>query len=164
MTSDQVIALNVRRLRDEAGISIRELADLLGVGEHVARDYERPRKGQPQRQFLWIDLVRLCYVLDVTLFDLVLPPEGVEVDGFAVRDEAGIKAATSLGRGQVVEWLQADGRSKLTDILFGFPLTADDLKSLDHLKRKEDEKVAAMFKDTALRYLAMVEGIREGEK
>lgn len=73
---DEVVAANVRRIREEQGLSVAELAKKLGLGRHVVYDFERPRQGAAQRAFLWSEIVTLCAVLDVTIFELVLPPEG----------------------------------------------------------------------------------------
>lgn len=83
MNVNEVIAANVKRIREDRGLSRADLADRLGVGPHVVRDYERPRKGQPQREFTLTDLFTLCVVLETTLFELLLPPEGVTVDELA---------------------------------------------------------------------------------
>lgn len=76
MQIDGAVAANVKRLREERKWSTADLAGRLGVGRHITRDYERPRKGAPQRQFLWEEIVNLCAVFNVTIFQLVLPPEG----------------------------------------------------------------------------------------
>lgn len=74
---DEIIAANVRRIReDEKKWSVSTLASELGLPKHVVYDMERPRKGQKQRSFSWIDLVALCKALETNLYELVLPPEG----------------------------------------------------------------------------------------
>jgi transcriptional regulator with XRE-family HTH domain len=75
-TVDEVIAANVRRIREEKGLSVAELAERMTVGRHLIYDFERPRPGADQRQFLWRDVVNLCLALGVTVFDLALPNDG----------------------------------------------------------------------------------------
>ncbi len=75
MTLDQVIASNVHRLRNEKHWTRQDLADRLGVTRHVVRDYEGRRAGRAQRPFRWTEIVALCYVLRVTLYELVLPAD-----------------------------------------------------------------------------------------
>jgi transcriptional regulator with XRE-family HTH domain len=82
---DQVIARNVRRLRLLKGWTQSEFAERLGVSKTVVLDYEGRRKSRShQRPFRWQDLIELCYLLDTTLYQLVLPNDPDEkVDLFA---------------------------------------------------------------------------------
>jgi len=136
MTVDEVIAWNVRRVREIRGLSVVQLADRLSVGRHLVYDYERPRPGADQRQFLWSDLVKLCSALQVTLLELVLPPEGEEVDmlGPAVTELFPI-AADATGD---------DARSRLGWMLFGVPakyLHAEALATFAKLAYEERVKM-----------------------
>ena len=69
-TPDRVIVKNIKRLRKEKGWTQTELAKRLGVSKHVVLDYEGRREGRRQRPFKWSEL---SYLLDVTLYELVLP-------------------------------------------------------------------------------------------
>ena len=75
MTLDQVIASNVTRLRETKRWTMNDLADRLDVSRHDVLAYEGRRADRPQRPFRWSELVALCYVLKVTLFELVLPAD-----------------------------------------------------------------------------------------
>ncbi len=114
---DEVVAYNVRRLREEKGLSVAQLAERLPVGRHVVYDYERPRQGSEQRQFLWKEIFFLCAVLDVTLFELVLPPAGVDLEHF----ESGRSVQEAAERADLGELasLRMDARTELAFILFG---------------------------------------------
>jgi len=110
---DDVVASNVNRIREAAGVSRPVLAARLGVGQHVVRDYERPRKGQSQRAFLWSEIVALCHALDTNLFELVLPPGDVEVE----LPHVSLQARAALERrfaGDPMPW-----RAWLSELLFG---------------------------------------------
>ena len=74
-TPDRVIVENIKRLRKEKGWTQTKLAKRLGVSKHVVLDYEGRREGRRQRPFKWSELIELCYLLDVTLYELVLPPD-----------------------------------------------------------------------------------------
>ncbi len=80
MTVDEVVAKNVRRLREKAKLPKSELAERLGVSRHLAYDMERKREGRDQRHFSWEDIIRLCGALEVTVPELVLPPMDSSVE------------------------------------------------------------------------------------
>lgn len=77
LSLDEIVARNVRFLRKDRDLSVRELAAKLGVSRSQVYDMERPRPGREQREVKWSELVALIDALGVTLFELVLPPEGV---------------------------------------------------------------------------------------
>jgi len=144
---DEVVAYNVRRLRKDAGLSIGEFAERLEIGEHVARDYERPRKGQPQRAFGWTEIVHMCLVLDTTLFDLVLPPEGVEIDAITRNDPLALIAASAMPEQEEI-LRDRDGRDFLSWWLFG--ISSEDatpklLKKMLDWRQAEYEKRHEIF-------------------
>lgn len=74
-TFDQVVAENVRRLRDDEEWSMAELAERLGKKPHDVLAFEGQRNDRSQRPFRWTELVELAYVFRVPLFDLVLPDD-----------------------------------------------------------------------------------------
>ena len=77
LTVDEIIAHNFTRLSER--YSVTGLAKALGVGRGLVYDMKGPRGKRPQRQFLWSDLVMICATLDIDLYELVLPPDDVEV-------------------------------------------------------------------------------------
>jgi transcriptional regulator with XRE-family HTH domain len=140
MNVDQAIAHNVKRIRQDRGLSVAQLAKRLHVGRHLVYDYERPRPGAQQRQFLWSDLVKLCSALQVTLFELVLPPAGVELDtGSTARDwvqELSPIAGEVTGK---------DARSRLGWMLFGVDgshLDSDALATFALLRKRDHDEMA----------------------
>lgn len=144
MTIDEMIARNVRRVREARGLSVAQLAARLKVGRHLVYDYERPRPGAEQRQFLWSDLLKLCSSLQVTLFELVLPPAGVELERPGMVEELWPIAADVTGK---------DARSRLGWLLFGVDgnkLDPDALATFAMLrKRDHDEMVEGINKALA---------------
>ena len=75
MTLDQVIAGNVTRFREAKEWTMQDLADRLKLSRHDVLAYEGRRADRKQRPFRWSELVALCYGLDVTLYELVLPAD-----------------------------------------------------------------------------------------
>jgi hypothetical protein len=127
-------------------MSISDLAERLGaegldVGEHVVRDFERPRKGQPQRSFSWEEIVALCYAFDTTLFELVLPPEGLVHD--ATKAIAAAANNPDLIR-------KGDARYQMSWKLFGLPTkytTPDKLLWFLEEREKETERRKEILQD-----------------
>ena len=131
MNLDEVVASNVRRLREDQNLSIVDLAERMGVGRHLVYDMERPRPGADQRQFTFWDLVALCVALGTTLFELVLPPKGVVVDELETgEDSEWTRAARRAGFDQVADAMYGDGRTKLGWVLFGVDGSKLDQKFL----------------------------------
>ena len=62
---------NIAALREQAGLTQRDIAQELGVTETTIANWERGRSGLD-----WIDrLIRLCQVLDCDLTDLIIYEE-----------------------------------------------------------------------------------------
>ena len=108
MTLDEVIARNVTRLRKAKEWTMPTLARKLEVTRHDVLAYEGRRHDRPQRPFRWSELVELCYIFGVTLYELVLPADsdsGVDVGetalgGLLARDVAiGMPRREDLGLG-----------------------------------------------------------------
>lgn len=140
MNLDEVVAANVRRLREQKGWSVADLAERVGVRRQVAYDFERARPGQTQRAFKWSEIVRLCEVFHATLFDLVLPPWGARLpglDGIELTTE--IHPGWKLSPGNPPVAVLVDYRKQLSRTLFGLELDVHKLKDLDAMKRKQDE-------------------------
>ena len=128
MSLDQVVAHNVRRIRKEKGIGVSELANRMGVGRHLIYDFERPRPGAEQRQFSWADIVSLCGHLNVTLPELVFPPE----TEFVVE----IEELTELA-----PLVAGMARNRLGWVLFGFSEEEDVKTLVSSVKwKKQDEE------------------------
>jgi transcriptional regulator with XRE-family HTH domain len=71
---------NIAQLREQAGLTQRELSLLLGVTETTIANWERGRSGLD-----WIErLIKLCKALDCNLEDLITE----ESDGLGSADEA----------------------------------------------------------------------------
>lgn len=74
VTLDDVIAVNVRNRRKELGLSQAALAEKLRCSRHRVIELEGGSKKRGRRPaFNWETLVTLCYALNVTLYQLVLP-------------------------------------------------------------------------------------------
>lgn len=125
-TPDGVIVDNIIRIREEKGWTQTKLAKRLGVSKHVVFDYEGRRKGRRQRSFKWSELIELCYLLDVTLYELVLPPDrDTRID---------VLESEALGDLPAVEVsLGLPDSNDLGLRLFGVP--GDQLLDLEQLKR-----------------------------
>jgi len=78
---DEIVALNLAALIEEKRIPIAAVARHLGVSRAQVYDLLGRRSGRPQREFRWSEIVKLAGFLDVLVFDLVLPPEDVVLDG-----------------------------------------------------------------------------------
>ncbi len=122
-TLDEIVADNVVRLRKDLRLTVESLARLIGVKPHVVYDMQRAQRGRPQRAFNWTELVALCGALNTTLFDLVLPPEGVQIAG--IGDFPGRMADSDsefiYGPGEMVADAGPTGRDGLSWMLFGLP-------------------------------------------
>ena len=79
-TLDQVVSANVKRLRDDAGLSVSQLADKLKVSRAKVYQYERPRADGRVHSFKWSEMVALCEALECALWELVLPDKGEIID------------------------------------------------------------------------------------
>lgn len=76
MTPNEIVAANLERIRTETGLSRKALAEQLGWTEHRIVDLEHGRERRPSPKP--DELFALCNRLPVTLFDLFLPPPGIE--------------------------------------------------------------------------------------
>lgn len=79
MQLDEIIASNLRRIREERDLPKTQLAERLDMGRHRVQDFERPRRGNVH-SFKWSELVALCDALECSIFELVLPGEGEVID------------------------------------------------------------------------------------
>ena len=135
---DEVVAYNVKRLRLGSELSVAELAGQLGVKSHVVYDYEGTRKDKPQRPFRWQEIVNLCLVLNTTLFELVLPPEGAE--SFTYLPGLPAEIVEKAGMPILAKGLVHDFRAEMGWWLFGLDGKKLDSKALEVVlsnKRKE---------------------------
>ena len=91
---NQVIGRNIRRLRQEKGWTQEYLAHALltNLKGKVPGRYTvwtvRDLEGRREREVRWHELAVLCYVLDVPLWDLILPVGTDLVDTTAVPGES----------------------------------------------------------------------------
>ena len=145
LSLDEVIAHNVRRLREARSWSVTELAAALGVGRHAVYDYERPRRGR-QHAFLWAELVRLCSVLECSLFELVLPKLEIQLD-VPTRMLRGRETKVIHGPRETLESGDLEGfrtlpatRTDLSWLLFHLSPEALDKKILADYLHKEVER------------------------
>lgn len=80
VTPDQIVAANLRYYRLEAGLTQKELGDLLGLSFKNVSAMEQSRQpGTPPRRFNAEDLVRIATVLGIPVPALLMPPpdEGI---------------------------------------------------------------------------------------
>ena len=123
-TLDTVIATNMKKLRERQELSQVELARRLGCSRHRVMELEG-RQGGRRPAFTWQTLLALCQILECPIWELVLPPDEVDVkiDGQFVR------VAT---------------REYLADILFAVP--SKDLASFADRRREKREEMEAKVK------------------
>jgi hypothetical protein len=81
-TVDDVVARNLRRIRESHGLSRKGLAKQLnevagsGWTEWRIIDLEGARSpNKPPSPITWAEIVSLAFVLDVTVFEFVMPPD-----------------------------------------------------------------------------------------
>jgi len=153
-SASSLVAANLRRMRERAGLSQEQLAEQLAriLGEPVAKSKvlqaEGRRSGtQPARHQTPEYLAACCVALNCTLFDLWLPPDDrqlVMTQAEAAAIEAtpkgitvGVPVSSLEGRQvrvNVAVGLDADGMAQL---LFGFP-AAGDLWDLPTVRIRSD--------------------------
>jgi len=136
-TLNQVVGANVRRLR-EKGIPIgslslsdrkrRTTATLLAekltrlTGEKYTRFVIADIEGRRERNVRWPELVALCSIFRVPLWELVLPPEdvGLDMKGISLRPaEAGNWEVDD--QGLIAIEAQPPDRDDLANLLFSLP-------------------------------------------
>lgn len=166
MTFDEVVAHNVNRLRSDKRLPVAKLAEQLGVKPHVIYDFEGTRKEKPQRHFRWEEIVDLCYHLETNLFELVLPPQGVEIEGIAKSEDWRVRKRTGEPVGSV--GFEYDARTELGWILFGIPpemLTPDKLGALAVAGEKEIARREEIIREMTAEMLRRLdEAIETGEE
>lgn len=138
MTLDEVIAANVRALRRRDNLRVEALAAKLGIGAAVVRDMERPRTDRGQREFRWSELVALCAAFNVTLFDLVLPPAGIEIEDVRQMVTETGEPFLLLAPGQTRKTrVENVDRKSLSQHLFELVVGETDVANIDEKKRKD---------------------------
>jgi transcriptional regulator with XRE-family HTH domain len=75
VTVNQVVARNLARYRNKAGLTQKELGDRLGWTKNKVSEAERSFDGERTREFDAQELAHLSLALDVPLIALLLPPE-----------------------------------------------------------------------------------------
>ena len=81
-TLDKVVGYNLNKLRLKRNWTATELAEQLTevTGKPYTRFMVADLEGRRERAVRWVELAALCAIFDVALWDLVLPPEGVQVE------------------------------------------------------------------------------------
>jgi hypothetical protein len=161
-TPDEVVADNIRKLRDERDLSRVALARLLSdsIGTDWSRwriiDLEGARSAdQVPRPATWSEIIALAVVFDVTVFDLVLPNKDAEVvisthrEPFRLGEKnRSAMFLNNLSRESLaatlfrlpekylnVEYLKGNGGSDLGHILSLYELQRDRKEAADTIKR-----------------------------
>jgi transcriptional regulator with XRE-family HTH domain len=118
-TLDELVSVNVRRLRDGAGLSVAQLAARLNVSRAKVYQYEGPRSDGRRHSFKWSEVVELCAALECSVFELVLPDEGdtVEVPEWVARRIEPTQLDGQLGAVRV----SPPGREELARLVFHLP-------------------------------------------
>jgi hypothetical protein len=125
-TIDQVVAKNLRRLRDDRGWTREVFAKRLrleaGIDLPTWRivDLEGARTGHPPATVRWIELVALCITLDVTLWDLVLPVDPER----KVRVARPTQEVEARGKKLAQQSVKDIGRYQFGGLLSGLPAIA----------------------------------------
>ena len=148
MSFDEVVAANVRRIREDQGLSVAKLAKKLGLGRHVVYDFERPRPGAAQRAFLWSEIVTLCTVLGVTIFELVLPPEGHRnvPAGWEHLPLLIPQVVETQGSDLMKAHWRRDDRGMLLDVLIGSGFEPEHIDTLISMKAHREERLIEELK------------------
>jgi hypothetical protein len=123
MTLDQVVAQNLKRLRADRDWSRNKLASELSSAsgsewsEWRIIDLEGARTGHPPASARWAEIVALCLVFDVTIWELVLPVDPKE----RVRVITSNRHYELQGKPFTQQSVRDVGRSQLAERLSGFP-------------------------------------------
>jgi transcriptional regulator with XRE-family HTH domain len=158
-TPDKIIAANVARFREARGWTQNDLAKRLGVNKHLVLDYEGRRTDREQRPFRWSELIALCYVLEVTMFELVLPADSetlIDLTSTNIMQVAAIRVA--WGPGPV-------GTANREDLGLGlFGASGDGLleaESLSTLAKFADDATSVRREIVDKVWKSVVDGIRD---
>jgi hypothetical protein len=120
---DQVVAKNLRRLRDDREWTREDLVKALAPApgpdwsEWRIIDLEGARTGHPPAAARWSELVALCMAMDVTLWDLVLPADSSE----KVRVVDSVQEFEIRGKPSAQQSVRDIGRFQLGERLSGLP-------------------------------------------
>jgi hypothetical protein len=127
---------------------VAELAEKLGVSRHRVYDYERPRKGAKQRSFLWQEIVNLCAVFDVTIFELVLPEEGRRTvpTGWEHLPLVIPRVVDEEGSDEMKAHWRRDDRGMLLDVLIGSGFEPEHIDTLISMKAHREERLIEELK------------------
>lgn len=123
MSIDDVVAKNLRRLRDDREWTREDLVKVLAAApgpdwsEWRIIDLEGARTGHPPAAARWSELVALCMAMDVTLWDLVLPADSSE----KVRVVDSVQEFEIRGKPIAQQSVRDIGRIQLGEHLSGFP-------------------------------------------
>ncbi|MCL1598075.1 MAG: helix-turn-helix domain-containing protein [Actinomycetia bacterium] len=109
-TPDEIVGTNIKRLREDRGYSQDHMAESLGRSKGWLSPREKGRKVSPS------DMYDICVVLDVTVFDLMLPPPARS------RAEMDSESTRILSERRTI-WFEhvAVAESTYSETLFGIP-------------------------------------------
>ena len=158
LTLNQIVGQNVERLRQRGirvgGTMERGTKTLLAkmLSAYLEEKYTRfvvaDLEGARRRNMRWPELVALCEIFEVPLWELVLPPEGVRVATPRPLRGPTTKVWGIPGRPDITISTQATtGRNELSALLFS--IAADDLTDgqlanfRDDMKKKRDKQIRA---------------------
>lgn len=97
MTLNQVVAANVALYRKAAGLTQRELGEMIGWSPVSVSEAERSRDGRLHREFDAAEIGSLALALGVPLIALFLPPPGGDETGRFEAGAAVMDAAAVMG-------------------------------------------------------------------
>ena len=151
LTLDEVVAYNIKELRESRGWTPTELAETLTAV--LERPYTRftvyDLEGRRKREIRWTELAALCSIFGVSLWRLVLPKEGDEVNTrIATGDVTGVDLTdlpsddpdlAAIGATKGVVWHAYPSRDDLAWRLFGmnsYTLEAEATQFLRTIQEK----------------------------
>jgi transcriptional regulator with XRE-family HTH domain len=97
MTLNQVVAANVTLYRKAAGLTQRELGEMVGWSSVSVSEAERSRDGRLHREFDAAEIGSLALALGVPLVALFLPPPGDDEEGMFEAGAEAMGAAAMMG-------------------------------------------------------------------
>jgi hypothetical protein len=134
---DEVVATNIRRLRDSMNLSrvqlARKMSDLTGDEWSSWRliDLEGARSSdQPPRPSRWHELISLALAFDVTVFELVLPQDA-DTRTQVSHQSTQVVLRPATGRTSEVGSTMAIDADRYSQVLFRLPfeiVTSDSLE------------------------------------
>ena len=183
LTPNQVLAYNVKRLREEHEWSLRRLAEAVNrrrgtrwTKQTVLKVEEYDEEGTVGRKVSIDELVALANVFQVSVIELLLPPDTIKNEATNEVEEVGV----DLGPLGIRDWKEIHDKEEYAASAFHFPTSQPNLSTLgfwaelgDQILDEEDElwrDVAKMTSPSAEEQLRKIEelvpsiGLREEDK